>query len=140
MLTGIDHNKLSESKTATEFRESNLQNIIGLAFNLLNDTYNSDDSTIGNPELRMQLFDHSLTLLLACLSFDCKSSHYDYSNDNLPCMMLPEGWLSSLITESNITLLYSMYVFVRQNNYGKDNTNAYYNDYYYFHFNHHNHS
>ena len=106
---------MSETKTATEFRESNLQNIIGLAFNLLNDTYNSDDNTIGSPELRMQLFDHSLTLLLACFSFDCKSSHYDYSNDNLPSMMLPEGWLSSIITESNISLLYSMYVNVNVN-------------------------
>ena len=105
----VDHSKLLESKTALEFQESNLINIIGLAFNLLRDTFNSDDNTIGDPKLRMQLFDYSLALLLSCFSFNNKSSRQDYNmNDNLPVMSLPESWLPKIVNQEYISLLFSM--------------------------------
>ena len=69
-----ERSKVNETKTAIQFRDSNLMNIIGLAFNMLTDTYQADDATVGTPELRMKLFQYSLQLLLRCLSCDCRMS------------------------------------------------------------------
>ena len=80
---------MNENKTAIQFRDSNLMNIIGLAFNMLSDTFQADDSTVGSPELRIKLFQYSLQLL--------------------PVMLLPEDWLTTIITTNHISLLFSMY-------------------------------
>ena len=104
----IERSKVNENKTAIQFRDSNLMNIIGLAFNMLSDTFQADDSTVGSPELRMKLFQYSLQLLLRCFAFDCKLSNTESSSENLPVMLLPEEWLTTIITSSHISLLFSM--------------------------------
>ena len=100
---------MNENKTAIQFRDSNLMNIIGLAFNMLSDTFQADDSTVGSPELRIKLFQYSLQLLLRCFAFDCKLSNTESSSENLPVMLLPEDWLTTIITTNHISLLFPMY-------------------------------
>ena len=95
---------MNENKTAIQFRDSNLMNIIGLAFNMLSDTFQADDSTVGSPELRIKLFQYSLQLLLRCFAFDCKLSNTESSSENLPVMLL-----TTIITTNHISLLFSMY-------------------------------
>lgn len=36
-------------------------------------------------------------------------------NDNLPVMSLPESWLSKIVSQKYISLLFSMYVMVMMN-------------------------
>ena len=103
-----ERSKMNETKTAIQFRDSNLMNIIGLAFNMLADTYQADDATVGTPELRMKLFQYSLQLLLRCLSFDCRMSGSEMTSDNLPVMLLPESWLASILTDDHMSLLFNM--------------------------------
>lgn len=104
-----ERSKVNETKTAIQFRDSNLMNIIGLAFNMLTDTYQADDATVGTPELRMKLFQYSLQLLLRCLSFDCRMSGSEMTSDNLPVMLLPESWITNILTDDHMSLLFNMY-------------------------------
>jgi len=60
-------------------------------------------------EFPFEVFPVLLQLLLRCFAFDCKLSNTESSSENLPVMLLPEDWLTTIITTNHISLLFSMY-------------------------------
>lgn len=106
----IDQSSIQQNKTAIQFRDSNLLNILQLSFNLLKDTSQQDDATIGSSQLRYELYERGLKLIIRCCSFDSKTVHIEDAMDTHPTMTLPSKWLPDLLNIDNVNLLHFLYI------------------------------
>lgn len=106
----IDQSSIQQNKTAIQFRDSNLLNILQLSFNLLKDTSQQDDAIIGSSQLRYELYERGLKLIIRCCSFDNKTVHIEDAMDTHPTMTLPSKWLPDLLNIDNVNLLHFLYI------------------------------
>lgn len=98
-----------QNKAAIQFRDSNLLNVALLALNMLRDTFQADDATVGSAQLRNDLYDKSLKLLNRCFSYDCRASKIEDGLESHPTLGIPSDWLNRFLSSENLNLLFSMW-------------------------------
>lgn len=76
----------------------------------MKDTSQQDDATIGSSQLRYELYERGLKLIIRCCSFDSKTVHIEDSMDVHPTMTLPSKWLPDLLNIDNVNLLHFLYI------------------------------
>lgn len=76
---------------------------------MLADARDTDDNTMGSLDLRYQLYDASMQLIIRCLRFDSKVSVGEESSEIHPIVTLPNKWLTDILQGKIILLLFSVY-------------------------------
>ena len=76
--------------------------------NMLRDTFQADDATVGSAALRSNLYDRSLKLLVRCFSFDCHPAKVEDGLESHPTLGIPSDWLPQFFTMENLDVLFNM--------------------------------
>lgn len=76
---------------------------------MLRDTFQADDATVGSAQLRNDLYDRSLKLLIRCFSYDCRASKIEDGLESHPTLGIPSDWLNRFLSNENLNLLFSMW-------------------------------
>lgn len=100
---------MQQNKTALNFRDTNLFNILKLAVDMLSKSLITDDATMGSPDLRYQLYDASLQLFSRCCAFDSKVSAGEELWEIHPALNLPEKWMRDVLQNKTFELLFNVY-------------------------------